>query len=728
MAGLKSWLRASSTTTLPTSNAAQTSPSKAGLSDIEHAMESAELIMNDDIAGAEALFRTRQATSTFHQLGLGVCAFMTSILGFEKEAMTEAANRLAESENRAWADLKKAQKEAAGSSWFGSSTANVPDRIYPPASEYALVHAQSQLMSAVVGVMHESVTEALKGFYKLRKAFVTLDGIMEAERRYVDRVRGGGVDASRPTTAERVKMEEELMPGSFNQDEFLDTPNDSDEFVDAVSTPNSGSNVNIPALRPRIPSANDEELFKAPMDIFIHSATTMCYGVLLLIISMVPPAFSKLLSIIGFKGDRERGVSMLWAATRFRNVYGAITGMVLLFYYNGLMGFADILPSDRDAAELADDGEIVGYPRDRCMALLEEMRARYPDSRLWKLQAAKELGLVRRLDEANALLESNIGNYKANKPNQTVALATFELAMNHLCSMDWQPMRDGFLRCLELNKWSHSMYYYFAGCAELEMYRDAYHLSRSSSITEQEKSVAETEARKHKKLAEEHFRKAPTLAGKKRFMARQMPMESFVCRKVAKWEERRVALGGKVDLPDVIVVSPAMEMMYHWNGSKRMTDELLEKALGFLDMDRCTMPAEQRSKVLGLEKDEAGIKAVSEAALLRRLGRTDEARRTLENVLAMDKAAFKGGHKDDYIIPAATYEMAASAWWECCDEAKWPTDPSKVEGYRRERVEECANYLEKLVKWEAFLLDGRFGLRIQGGLDSVKWLKAKKGW
>jgi hypothetical protein len=240
--------------------------------------------------------------------------------------------------------------------------------------------------------------------------------------------------------------------------------------------------------------------------------------------------------------------------------------------------------------------------------------------------------------------------------------------------------------------------------------------------------VAETEARKHKKLAEEHFRKAPTLAGKKRFMARQMPIESFVSRKVAKWEERVVALGGKLDLADAIVVSPAMEMMYHWNGSKRMTDELLEKALGFLDMDRCTMTSEQKSKVLALEKDESGIQAVCEAALLRRLGRTDEARRTLESVLAMDKAVLKGGNKDDYIVPAANYEMAAAAWWDCCDEKKWPADVARVDGYRKEKMEECATYLEKLVKWEAFLLDGRFGLRIQGGLDSVKWLRAKKGW
>ena len=631
-------------------------------------MAAAELIMNDDIAGAEARFKARNATSSFHQLGLGVATFMTSILGFEKDVMAEAAVRLSESESRSWDDMKKAQKEAQRSSggWFGrgSTAADAgASSIYPPGSEFALVNAESQLMNAVVAVMHESVTEGIKGFYKLRKAFLTLDAIMEAEIKYVNRVKNG--DVSRPATAaQNPRISEDMMPGSFDDAEFAgyDGPRDSssdDDFADAASvqhpqTPQSQSSSRsqrsslsqntTPNSKPRrpIPAASQasDDLFTTPVDIFIHSGANMCFGILLLIVSMVPPAFSRLLSVLGFRGDRDRGVAMLWESTRAPNINGAIAGLVLLAYYNALLGFADILPDDRDVAQLADgedgEGEIVGYPRERCEALLAAMTARYPESRLWKVQEARELANNRQLERAVAVLAAN-GD---SKMKQIAALNAFELSLDTLFTMRWEGARDGFLRCLELNKWSHSVYYYLIGCAELEMYRDAHHRVRELSsaplaVGEGVVEAARTEARKHKKAAEEYFRKSPTVAGRKKFLAKQMPLEVLVIRKLQKWEERAAALG--IDLADAPVVSPAMEMVYLWNGSKRMTEHLLEEARAYGSLDRCTMSAEQRVRVLDEEKDEMAIWAVAEAALLRSLGMTDEAREVLGPVLGTDR-------------------------------------------------------------------------------------------
>jgi hypothetical protein len=157
---------------------------------------------------------------------------------------------------------------------------------------------------------------------------------------------------------------------------------------------------------------------------------------------MVPPAFSRLLSIIGFKGDRERGIKMLWQSSRFENINGAVAGLMLLAYYNGLLGFADILPSEAAVKE----GAIVGYPKERLTALLFKLRGRYPDSGLWRFEEARSHGIRKDLTGALEILKNN-----KSKMQQVDALNSFEMSLDFTYVQDWAHARDEYLRCIELN-------------------------------------------------------------------------------------------------------------------------------------------------------------------------------------------------------------------------------------------------------------------------------------
>lgn len=78
-------------------------------------------------------------------------------------------------------------------------------------------------------------------------------------------------------------------------------------------------------------------------------------------------------------------------------------------------------------------------------------------------------------------------------------------------------------------------------------------------------------------------------------------------------------------------------------------------------------------------------------------------------------------------MPAvAVYETAAIAWTECCNP---PEGTEKVVlAHRREMLEECQRQLDTVSSWEAFLLDARFGMRVQSGLETLKWFRRRMGF
>ncbi|KAF8867095.1 outer membrane protein-like protein iml2 [Acephala macrosclerotiorum] len=659
------------------------------LQQVEHALLQ---LLNDDIAEADKILK--EQNSSYHHLGRGISSFIASMLGVEKELLKDAAATLQVAETKTWEDMKKAQKEPTA---FQS-------HIYPPGTEYLLCFAISQLTSAICAVLSGSVTEAVRGFYKLRRSYLTLDGIMEIESNYLKKrvASRRSSMASRKDTAGFAAnhLAANTPPASSHGTSVGATGelNTADEKA-SLRAPNMHSNVEdldlhaLPDLAPlNIATRVESKLLEVDpasvgitnhTDIFIHSGTRLCYGILLVVFSMIEnPIFSKILYIVGFQGDRERGTRYLWQAARFDNFNSAIAGIALLGYYNGLVGFCDILPTDAGAAD-----DLSGYPRARCNVLLADMRKRYPESKLWKMEEARMNAYNRNLEAAVKIL----GDNSESNMKQIASINMFEMSLTSMFLLDYELCAKCWIQCSELSTWSPTLYAYMTGGAYLELYRD---------LREKDPKAAGV----YKEKATEYFRKGPPMAGKQKVMSKQLPFDVYITRKVQKWEER--AKAWSVDLADAIGVSPLLEMVYFWGGPKKQAPAQLQKSLDIAQWERATHP-EKFQKDL----DETAIQAVLKAAFLKNQGKYDEARELLKTeVLNHDRHEFKGHLNDDWTCPSAHYEMACLAWFE-----------KDLEGMdSRAKVLECQDWLEKTQKWEQYILDTRMSVKITTSLLTVK--------
>lgn len=753
---------------------------------LEAAMHAAIMILNDDVDGAEEGLGS--GNSSFHLLGRGVVTFLRATLGFEHDVMKEASDRLTDAEATATNDYNKAQRDDQA---YHSS-------IYLAGSEFSLVIAMSQMMSAVVAVLSESLTESIKGFYKLRKAFVTLNALVEMEEKFMTNnhrlsvvesdahsseifshnkpndsssnfpngtlgsslsVAGTGGASSAPVSPTALSRASAMTcqddEASEGEDDFYDA-DESHDSVEALEQYNGhifgglqrGRSFTPEVISPHIskppfsaPPVSDlkdlnheiqngsvtldtdprSTIFTSPVDSFIHSGANSCLGTLQVLLSIIPPSFGRLLSIIGFRGDRERGLRLLWQASKFHNINGGMAGLTLLGWYNGITGFCDIVP---DSNENTDDVE--GYPLHRLKNLLSLQRSRYPRSLLWLLEDARMEAAQRRLSNSIKLLSQ-----PASSPlKQVQALYVFEKSLNCMYAHRYELCAESFIKCVELNSWSPALYYYVAGAAYLTLYRQNKHQNRK---------FAEEYAAK----AEKYLKTAPTQTGKKKMLGRQLPLDQFVNRKLTKWIAR--AEEWNCDLVDAVGVNPLEEMIFLWGGHKRMNGSELGESLSNIEW---SVAEEQTTHGTKSDLDERAISAILRAAVFRNLRRHEEAKALLQNeILVHERHQFKGHLKDDWTCPIAHYEMGVNLWMQRTGyiqrygahlSSDSPVRGEKPEAAKQglieedlkkdqELVAEAKQWIEKVSHWESFELDQRFGMRITVALDSIrKWEASHK--
>lgn len=605
---------------------------------------------------------------------------MLDILNKAELTLGAASNTLYTAECTAYDQQRRAAKD----------TNAYRSPIYPPGTEYAVCQAEAQLMSAVVGVLNESLTEAIKSFYKMRKAYLALEGVLEIERKFRNKTSASSVDS---TSASGLSK-----PGSVRSNTGDNTLGSSG-LSDSASVSAAASTTSLKKTQPGDkPKANDSDANSSdfvdaqedfqklaidekgdpdadistfsdhPVDMFILSGSNFCFGMLLLILSFIPPSFASLLKIVGFKGDRERGMQMLWQATKFHDIHGAMAGIVLMGYLNGFTSICDIHPSTGEDA----------YPKARCAALLREMRGRYPKSHLWLFEESRMLCADKELEKSVKFIE----DAGESQLKQLEALGWFERSLNNMYMHDYEATTFAFEKCITLNSWSHGLYYYICGAAQLELYR-------------QNKTLDPVMAAKSAAQAEDYFKKVVPNTGKKKFMARQLPFDIFVVRKIQKWEAR--AKEWNCNFVDAIGVSPLEEMIYFWNGYKRMRTDHLEASLKNLVWSESAANPYWEKEGL----DEKSILVVLRAATLRNMDQTTEAKALIENeVLVHDKALFKGNLKDNWTAPCARYELAASLWREADADGSPESHP--------DLLVKCKDYLEEVSNWEAFDLNARY--------------------
>lgn len=434
--------------------------------------------------------------------------------------------------------------------------------------------------------------------------------------------------------------------------------------------------------------AADSHLHVSTIDEFIHSGVQLCFGILQVVLSLIPPTIGRVLSIVGFKGNRDVGLKMLWRTSiTARNIHGDLALLCLLVFYDGPIQFIETgfqLPGHDDASvtnvldisDLLTISEsqleiVVKNPSLYTPQLLRKARMLFPHNALWLLQEGRMLAAQGKIENAIETMQSFTDNPSTEiRMEQVEALLTFDRAMFYAFVHDYDSAARDFCSMLNISSWSPAVYLFMAGSCYLEKWR----MIKSDVIQYASEEEKQTQLEFYAEKADHYLKLAPTYvpghganaASKKGGIggsSKQMPFDKFVLRKTKQIETRNQS--SNLSYIECVGTSLIHELVYFWNGYNRMPTKDVELLLRMLKFS--SGPHAQFEETM----DEAMIRNFYLSVCIRKLGNVQGAidlldKEVLSKFVTQDipgsPIKFTKMTYSPYLYPTAMYERAISMW------------------------------------------------------------------
>lgn len=461
------------------------------IDDVKLSLEGINLMLNNGFRESQEIFDKFKTYSPLMSSGWSFVTFMNALMTYEDDKLDAAMEALKETEKLCSSKSGGFMKSFKTKVFKGSAPGKLSseDRL-----QRRILLADCQLYMAMLIFSRHEMTGILRGGWLVRKGYKIYEKTYE-EISNIYKSRGQEMLAN---------------PGMVEKNGEA-TPMDPPEGVDGDI---------------------DEEIFEATSGDFndlsddalsrLRGGVSFGYGLLQLVISLMPPSVLKVVNLLGFCGDRQFGLACIKQASYSRDMKAPLAVLTLLWYHTVVRPFFGLQSSTKEDCVK------------EALKILEENKPKYPKSALMSFYRGRVLKLQGKLDEA--LERYNIALEECAQQREIQLICLYEIGWGNLMKMNWEESLLAFARLKEESKWSQSYYAFL------------------TAMTQGALGQVET--------AQEIFREVPTLSKR-----RNNQLEQYVTRKALKFK--------KTPPTQTESTLMAIEVLYLWKALPECSEDIL---------------------------------------------------------------------------------------------------------------------------------------------------------